>query len=365
MKYSKNGYKRNSEDVNNPYNVIPSGNITMKGVDFPVMGTDDYGNQKLMMPGGEYIFPGNNVFEVPLQNLPRHFQQGGSLPKAQNGVDYSITKQGYRPIDDQFFDSFQDRHYKCGESDGCVLRPTRSLGYNTGDNSLFASYNPEIEVPLFGADRIRGGGTVLAGGLEGRGNLNYDFNTNKPSLLTELTATGRLGYNKYGRRREGQGLVNPFTNKRMDEFDPKTEFGIQAGYDVLNNKMKDVGLYGRYGILDANLGYNLNNKQVQAGIGLRFQDGGSLRKFQGDVGGSETKNKATVFIGDDRDGMFEEDFNRMKGDLDKKYGVDNYQVIRAADIQNEMSNTLNSGKTPVDFSIDEYNRLKKLRDGRY
>tara|TARA_R110002167_G_scaffold159573_5_gene355226 strand:+ start:2680 stop:10284 length:7605 start_codon:yes stop_codon:yes gene_type:complete len=457
MKYSKNGYKRNSEDVNNPYNIIPSGNITMKGVDFPVMGTDDYGNQKLMMPGGEYIFPGNNVFEVPLAQMGHevkkrkgkrenedgshsthlmktetidginwfsfpslfqnddgewidmsededwklaameaekrgelyHFgtnkaeaikfgegswkaknksilemQRGGSLPKAQDGVDYSITKQGYRPIDDQFFDSFQDRHYKCGESDGCVLRPTRSLGYNTGDNSLFASYNPEIEVPLFGADRIRGGGTVFAGGLEGRGNLNYDFNTNKPSLLTELTATGRLGFNKYGRRREGQGLVNPFTNKRMDEFDPKTEFGIQAGYDVLNNKMKDVGLYGRYGILDANLGYNLNNKQVQAGIGLRFQDGGSLRKFQGDVGGSETKNKATVFIGDDRDGMFEEDFNRMKGDLDKKYGVDNYQVIRAADIQNEMSNTLNSGKTPVDFSIDEYNRLKKLRDGR-
>ena len=69
MKYSKNGYKRNSEDVNNPYNVIPSGNITMKGVDFPVMGTDDYGNQKLMMPGGEYIFPGNNVFEVPLAQM--------------------------------------------------------------------------------------------------------------------------------------------------------------------------------------------------------------------------------------------------------------------------------------------------------
>ena len=62
MKYSKNGYKRNSKDVNNPYNIIPSGNITMKGVDFPVMGTDNFGNQQLMMPGGEYIFPGNSVY---------------------------------------------------------------------------------------------------------------------------------------------------------------------------------------------------------------------------------------------------------------------------------------------------------------
>ena len=48
MKYSKNGYKRNSKDRKNPYNVIPSGDITMEGVDFPVMGTDNFGNQKLI-----------------------------------------------------------------------------------------------------------------------------------------------------------------------------------------------------------------------------------------------------------------------------------------------------------------------------
>ena len=30
MKYSKDGYKRTSKDKNNPYNIIPSGNITMK-----------------------------------------------------------------------------------------------------------------------------------------------------------------------------------------------------------------------------------------------------------------------------------------------------------------------------------------------
>ena len=66
MKYSKNGYKRNSEDVNNPYNIIDSGNITMEGVDFPVMGIDNLGNSQLMMPGANYQFPGNTVFEIPL-----------------------------------------------------------------------------------------------------------------------------------------------------------------------------------------------------------------------------------------------------------------------------------------------------------
>ena len=95
MKYSKHGYKRNSKDKNNPYNVIPSGNITMKNVDFPVFGMDNLGNSRVMMPGGEYIFPGNTVFETPLQNLPRHFQHGGSLPKAQAGItEFEIGNYG-------------------------------------------------------------------------------------------------------------------------------------------------------------------------------------------------------------------------------------------------------------------------------
>jgi hypothetical protein len=32
--FSIDGYKSDSPDVNNPFNVIPSGNITTKGVDF-------------------------------------------------------------------------------------------------------------------------------------------------------------------------------------------------------------------------------------------------------------------------------------------------------------------------------------------
>ena len=64
--FSVDGYKADSPDVNNPFNVIPSGNITMKGVDFPVIGTDNLGNTKLMKPGKDYKFPGDMVFEVPM-----------------------------------------------------------------------------------------------------------------------------------------------------------------------------------------------------------------------------------------------------------------------------------------------------------
>ena len=76
---SVEGYKRYSEDVNNPYNIIESGNITMEDVDFPVKGTDNLGNEQMMMPGMNYQFPGDSVLEVPMA------QTGYEVPK-RNGV---------------------------------------------------------------------------------------------------------------------------------------------------------------------------------------------------------------------------------------------------------------------------------------
>jgi len=64
-KFSTQGYKKDSPDVDNSYNIIPSGDITMKNVEFPVKGTDNLGNTKLMKPGKNYKFPGNTVLEVP------------------------------------------------------------------------------------------------------------------------------------------------------------------------------------------------------------------------------------------------------------------------------------------------------------
>lgn len=61
---STEGYKRNSPDVNKKVNIIPSGNITMKGVDFKVRGEDNLGNVKIMKPGKDYKFPGTIVKET-------------------------------------------------------------------------------------------------------------------------------------------------------------------------------------------------------------------------------------------------------------------------------------------------------------
>ena len=63
-KTSTMGYKRNSPDVDKKENIIASGAITMKGVDFKVKGVDNLGNTKVMKPGKDYKFPGTIVKET-------------------------------------------------------------------------------------------------------------------------------------------------------------------------------------------------------------------------------------------------------------------------------------------------------------
>jgi hypothetical protein len=44
----------------------PTGQITMQGVPYPVYGQDETGYGQMMMPGGEYEFPGQMVYETPI-----------------------------------------------------------------------------------------------------------------------------------------------------------------------------------------------------------------------------------------------------------------------------------------------------------
>ncbi len=56
---------------------IPSGDITMQGVPYPVTGIDNMGNSQLMLPGEDYQFPGTSVTEFP------HMNYGGTPKRGQ------------------------------------------------------------------------------------------------------------------------------------------------------------------------------------------------------------------------------------------------------------------------------------------
>lgn len=44
---------------------INSGDITMSGVNYPVLGIDNLGNSQMMYPNQDYKFPGSSVIEYP------------------------------------------------------------------------------------------------------------------------------------------------------------------------------------------------------------------------------------------------------------------------------------------------------------
>lgn len=70
--------------------IIPNvnGRITMQGVPYPVLGIDDLGNQQMMMPGAEYKFPGNSVYEIPMaKNGGTRKVKIHGLPRAQGGTE--------------------------------------------------------------------------------------------------------------------------------------------------------------------------------------------------------------------------------------------------------------------------------------
>ena len=58
--------------------IIPSNEITMQGVPYPVLGVDNLGNEMLMQPEMDYTFPGQYVTEYPMM-------QKGGLVKYQTG----------------------------------------------------------------------------------------------------------------------------------------------------------------------------------------------------------------------------------------------------------------------------------------
>jgi hypothetical protein len=70
--------------------MIPSNNITMKGVPYPVFGMDDTGYSQMMYPNMEYTYPGNIVYEVPLM------QEGGN-----NIPDFKKLYDEYKAIQSQ------------------------------------------------------------------------------------------------------------------------------------------------------------------------------------------------------------------------------------------------------------------------
>lgn len=76
---------------------IPSNQITMEGVNYPVKGIDDTGYSQMMYPGMDYTFPGQYVTEYPQMQTA---QYGGWLDEYGDGGDFNDYKRP-GPVEDR------------------------------------------------------------------------------------------------------------------------------------------------------------------------------------------------------------------------------------------------------------------------
>jgi hypothetical protein len=130
--FSTEGYRKDSPDVNNLFNVISSNSISMLENDGtplkkgPIIGIDNLGNKKIMYPGGEYKFEGDEVLEIPMAQDAGEFRRLPAKYLKSHGkrIDDEYQMEGFEKAVNQDLDSLlkgwntdgYDSHWYDGEA---------------------------------------------------------------------------------------------------------------------------------------------------------------------------------------------------------------------------------------------------------
>jgi len=226
---------------------IPGNDITMKGVGYPVLGVGNNGQRKIMLPGGNYTFPGADyVDEYP--QMKRGGERKRRKTKSLSGTNelmlqHPLLRNYKNRVYDPNVDYFQDG------------------GMSLGLNSFVDRDEEGNTIPV-----------VIPSVSYSKGNFNADVSTNVPAEHPrnyEKNINLGLGYNKALGKRGQYGNL-----------------GLQGDASISNNPYYNVGL--EYTTpYDKKLGLNFkastsslkdlkNNLNTSVGLTYRFQDGGYI-----------------------------------------------------------------------------------------
>tara|TARA_R110002074_G_scaffold93822_5_gene204843 strand:+ start:799 stop:3342 length:2544 start_codon:yes stop_codon:yes gene_type:complete len=148
----------------------------------------------------------------------------------------------------------------CGSDEAHLkLKPSAGFTYDSNNNmGITSSLNADI---YFGAtDQRQFTAPTLTLGATGEANakLTNDNPNIKPNY--SLTGTAKLGMKQRNRDMHADWM----------SVDKGHEYGLYGNYDLQNNNFKDVGVFGSYGVFEGNLGYDLTEKMVKAGVGIKL-----------------------------------------------------------------------------------------------
>lgn len=225
--------------------IIPSNSITMKGVEYPVLGVDNLGNSQMMMPGADYTFPGDYVTEYP------QMQFGGMSKRKIDKIlnqnkDLNFVQRMYQPNTPSIIipgQPYPATHFM-ESADGLVYptvvqMPDGSLQY-LGDNAYnYANQTGEyIEFPndrqarRFAKNYKKGTGVLEE---FGKGGLTQWFAEEWTDIKTGKPC-GRSGKDKDGRP---YPACRP--KKRVNETTPKTTSEMSSAEKAKFKREKTSG----------------------------------------------------------------------------------------------------------------------------
>jgi hypothetical protein len=253
--------------------IIPSSDITMKGVNYPVLGVDNLGNQQMMMPGQDYTFPGNYVTEYP------QMQFGGMSKRKIDRIlnenkDLNFVQRMYQPNTPSIMIPGQQRpstHFM-ESADGrvyptVVQMPDGTVQY-LGDTAYdYANQTGQyIEFPNDRqARRFAKGYKKGTGVLEefGKGGLAQWFDEKWVDVKTGKTC-GRSGKDKNSRP---YPACRP--SKRVNETTPKTSSELSSAEKARFKREKTSG---------KRIDYNHKRREEGGETGWldEYQTGGTL-----------------------------------------------------------------------------------------
>ena len=232
-----------------------NGRITMKGVNQPVLGIDDEGNQEVMMPGGEYQFPGNDVYEIPLPKFQGPLRLGEVSGKVKLASGYDDLFKVDLPVAfrNAITTSFNVTEGIGGKYKFADFDKSRINNFNLWQNSLEPSLSGSGSNYELGVLNTQNKGLQL--NKKGKLNLNnaYNWVNGIQTPLTKELMTQTLDEFSYNGKFANGELVPPPKTIDFDLFKESVNSKLATYKHSLDTEHATVGL--------SRLGYTLENKK--------------------------------------------------------------------------------------------------------
>ena len=222
---------------------INSNNITMQGVNYPVLGVSDTGDTKLMQPGKDYKFKGKKVIEYPqAQNgwLGKYEQQPGTLSQSDMEKRLALEKNikdqkavNAQPTISQYTPKLGDQERMNANRAAYLADEAKPLN-RAASSKVAANAMNNIVEPMINIEMGMGAGKLAKPALEAVGKYLTEETALKNAYKINPWAFKPNSNNWY--RRVGESGIEDALNTGIVKG--KNEIIDNNSYDVFLNTLK-------------------------------------------------------------------------------------------------------------------------------